>query len=63
MTQPQAQQGNHVDNQRVSLVDAKAQLYLELQNTSKAKYTEADIEVREALIKDPDMQKRLKQEQ
>lgn len=52
-----------MDNQRVSLVDAKAQLYLELQNTSKAKYTEADIEVREALIKDPDMQKRLNQEQ
>ncbi len=48
-----------MENQRASLVNAKAQLYLELQNTSKSKYTESDIEVRQALLKDPDMRKRL----
>lgn len=40
-----------------SLIDAKAALYLELQQTSKAKYTEADVEIREVLLKDPEMRK------
>ena len=52
-----------MDAQRVALVDAKAQLYLELQQTPKGKYTEADVEIREQLLKDPDLQKRVNHEQ
>ena len=63
MAQPQKQQGDIMDAQRVALVDAKARLYLELQQTPKGKYTEADVEIREQLLKDPDLQKRVNHEQ
>jgi hypothetical protein len=52
-----------MDTARANLVDAKAQLYLELQKTSKDKYIEADVEIRQMLIKDPELQKVINQEQ
>jgi hypothetical protein len=63
LSRKQQQQEDIMDNARADLVNAKAQLYLELQKTPKSKYEEADVDIRQMLLKDPELQKHINREQ